>query len=133
MERLDSEMNRIHYVKVNQATDGLENDRMNSKRRETILRETNIFDILTKYEALTQSEKIATSQYHLLEIGTLTKKSNLKTIKAINFDFHTKSKDEPFMESSDSSGRLIVYQSALDSFEELTKGIGQKWSPSWTK
>ena len=29
------------------------------------------------------------------------------------------------MESSDSSGRLIVYQSALDSFEELTKGIGQ--------
>ena len=32
------------------------------------------------------------------------------------------------MESSDSSGRLIVYQSALDSFEELTKGIGQKCS-----
>ena len=48
---------------------------MNSKRRETILSETNIFDILTKYEALTQSEKIATLQYHLLEIGTLTKKS----------------------------------------------------------
>ena len=73
MERLDSEMNRFHSVKVNQATDGLENGRMNSKRRETILRETNIYDILTKYEALTQSEKIATLQYHLLEIGTLTK------------------------------------------------------------
>ena len=75
MERLDFQMNRFHSVKVNQATDGLENDRMNSKRRETILRETNIFDILTKYEALTQSEKIATLQYHLLEIGKLTKKS----------------------------------------------------------
>ena len=48
-----------------------------------------------------------------------------KTMQAIDFDFHTKSKDEPFMESSDSAGRLIVYQSALDSFEELTKGIGQ--------
>lgn len=30
------------------------------------------------------------------------------------------------MESSDSSGRLIVYQGALDSFEELTKGIGHQ-------
>ena len=48
---------------------------MNSKRRETILRQTDISDILTKYEALTQSEKIATLQYHLLEIGTLTKNS----------------------------------------------------------
>ena len=46
---------------------------MNSKRRERILRETNIFDKLTKYEASTQSEKIASLQYHLLEIGTLTK------------------------------------------------------------
>jgi len=50
---------------------------------------------------------------------------SLKTMKAIDFDFHTKSKDEPFMESSDSSGRMIVYQSAIDSFEELTKGTGQ--------
>ena len=48
---------------------------MHSKRRETILRQTDISDILTKYEALTQSEKIATLQYHLLEIGTLTKNS----------------------------------------------------------
>ena len=30
------------------------------------------------------------------------------------------------MESADSSGRIIVYQSALDSFEELTKGKSQK-------
>ena len=64
-------MNRFHPVKVNQATDGLENGRMNSKRRETILRQTDI----SKYQALTQSEKIATLQYHLLEIGTLTKNS----------------------------------------------------------
>ena len=48
---------------------------MNSKRRKTISRQTDISDILTKYEALTQSEKIATLQYHLLEIGTLTKNS----------------------------------------------------------
>lgn len=66
-------------------------------------------------------------------VGGTTVVGSLKAVKAIDFDFHTKSKDEPFMESSDSSGRLIVYQSALDSFEELTKGIGQKWSPSWTK
>ena len=31
--------------------------------------------ILTKYEALSQSEKIANLQYHLLEIGTLSKNS----------------------------------------------------------
>ena len=48
---------------------------MNSKRRKTILRESNIFDIPTKYEALSQSEKIANLQYHLLEIGTLSKNS----------------------------------------------------------
>ena len=51
MERLDFEMTRFHSVKVNQAIDGLENGRMNSKRRETILRGTNVFDKLTKYEA----------------------------------------------------------------------------------
>ena len=35
----------------------------------------NIFDILQKFESLTQSEKITSLQFHLLEIGTLTKNS----------------------------------------------------------
>ena len=74
MEKLDSQMNRFHSKKKNvQSTDGSGKGRMNSKRRKTILRESNIFDIPTKYEALSQSEKIANLQYHLLEIGTLTK------------------------------------------------------------
>ena len=53
----------------------MEKGRLHSKRRQTILRENNIFDILKKFESLTQSEKIASLQYHLLEIGTLTKKT----------------------------------------------------------
>ena len=40
------------------ATDGLKHGELNSKRRETILRENNIFDILKKFESLTQSEKM---------------------------------------------------------------------------
>lgn len=75
MEKLDSQMNRFHSKKNVQSTDGSGKGRMNSKRRKTILRESNIFDIPTKYEALSQSEKIANLQYHLLEIGTLTKKT----------------------------------------------------------
>ena len=51
-------MNRFHSQKVIEATDGLEKGRLNSKRRKTILRENNIFDILKKFESLTQSEKI---------------------------------------------------------------------------
>ena len=53
----------------------MEKGRLHSKRRQTILRENNICDILKKFESLTQSEKIASLQYHLLEIGTLTKKT----------------------------------------------------------
>ena len=75
MEKLDSEMNRFHSNKLVQSTDGLEKGRLHSKRRKTILRETDIFDILTKYEGLSQTTKIAHLQFHLLEIGTLTKAS----------------------------------------------------------
>ena len=39
MAKLDSEMNRFHSNKVVESTDGLENGRLNSKRRQTILRE----------------------------------------------------------------------------------------------
>ena len=59
INKLDSQMNRFHSQKVIEATDGLEKGRLNSKRRKTILRENNIFDILKKFESLTQSEKIA--------------------------------------------------------------------------
>ena len=69
-------MNRFHSQKLVEATDGLEKGRLHSKRRQTILRENNIFGILKKFESLTQSEKIASLQYHLLEIGTLTKKNS---------------------------------------------------------
>ena len=39
-------MNRFHSQKVIEATDGLEKGRLNSKRRQTILRENYIFGIL---------------------------------------------------------------------------------------
>ena len=58
MEKLDSKMNRFHSNKILQSTDGLENGRMNSKRRQTLLRESNIYDILVNFESLSQSEKL---------------------------------------------------------------------------
>ena len=51
--------------------------------RETILRENNIFNILKKFESLTQSEKITSLQFHLLEIGTLTKKLSVRNISIV--------------------------------------------------
>ena len=73
MKKLDSEMNRFHSQKLVEETDGLEKGRLNSKRRQTILREKNIAQILTEFEGLTQAQKIDGLQFHLLEIGTLTK------------------------------------------------------------
>ena len=67
-------MNRFHSQKLIEATDGLLKGRLNSKRRQTILRQNNIYEILKKFESLTQTEKIASLQFHLLEIGTLSKK-----------------------------------------------------------
>ena len=58
LNKLDSQMNRFHSQKKVEATDGLKHGELNSKRRETILRENNIFDILKKFESLTQSEKM---------------------------------------------------------------------------
>ena len=75
INKLDSEMNRFHSKKVVEATDGLEKGRLNSKRRQTISRQNDIFDILKRFESLTQTEKISSLQFHLLEIGTLTKKT----------------------------------------------------------
>ena len=71
---INSEMNRFHSQKLIEATDGLLKGRLNSKRRQTILRQNNIYEILKKFESLTQTEKIASLQFHLLEIGTLSKK-----------------------------------------------------------
>ena len=51
-------MNRFHKLKKIEATDSLKHGRLNSKRRKTILRENDIFDILKKFVSLTQSEKI---------------------------------------------------------------------------
>ena len=73
MKKLDSEMNRFHSQKLVEETDGLEKGRLNSKRRQTILREKNIAQILTEFEGQTQAQKIDGLQFHLLEIGTLTK------------------------------------------------------------
>ena len=73
MKKLDSEMNRFHSQKLVEETDGLEKGRLNSKRRQTILREKNIAQILTEFEGLTQAQKIDGLQFHLLKIGTLTK------------------------------------------------------------
>ena len=45
--------------------------------------EISILDILKKFESLTQSEKIASLQFHLLEIGTVTKKLKVRNISII--------------------------------------------------
>ena len=64
INKLDAQMNRFHSQKVVEATDGLEKGRLNSKRRKTILRENNIFDIIKKFESISQSEKNASLQFH---------------------------------------------------------------------
>ena len=69
MDELDSEMNRFHSNRLVQSTDGLEEGRLHLKRRKTIL------DILTKYEGLSQTTKIAHLQFNLLVIGTLNNAS----------------------------------------------------------
>ena len=51
-------MNRFHSKKLIEATDGLLKGRLNSKRRQTILRQNNIYEILKKFESLTQTEKL---------------------------------------------------------------------------
>ena len=66
-------MNRFHSQKLVEETDGLEKGRLNTKRRQTLLREKNISQILTEFESLTQAQKIDRLQFHLLEKGTLTK------------------------------------------------------------
>ena len=80
LNRLDSQMNRFHPQKLVEATDGLEKGRLHSKRRQTILRQNNIYEILKKFESLTQTEKIASLQFHLLEIGTLSKNTSVRNI-----------------------------------------------------
>ena len=75
MDKLDSEMNRFHSNKVVQSTDGLEKGRLNGKRRKTILRESNIYEILTGFESLSQTQKLNLLQFHLLQIGTMTKET----------------------------------------------------------
>ena len=62
LNKLDSEMNRFHFQKLIESTDGLLKGRLNSKRRQTILRQNNIYEILKKFESLSQTEKIASLQ-----------------------------------------------------------------------
>ena len=71
MEKLDSKMNRFHSNKILQSTDGLENGRMNSKRRQTLLRESNIYDILVNFESLSQSEKLTPMGHDFFPFHTL--------------------------------------------------------------
>ena len=73
MKKLDQEMHRFHVNKIVEETDGLEKGRLNLKRRRTLLREKNILQVLTQFESLTQTQKLSQLQYHLLEVGTLTK------------------------------------------------------------
>ena len=58
INKLDSQMNRFHSQKVVEATDGLEKGRLNSKRRKTILRENNIFDILKSLSRFPNQKKM---------------------------------------------------------------------------
>ena len=58
INKLDSQMNRFHSQKVVEATDGLEKGRLNSKRRKTILRKNNIFDILKSLSRFPNQKKM---------------------------------------------------------------------------
>ena len=68
-----SAKNLFQFQKLLEETDGFEKGRLNTKRRQTLLREKNISQILTEFESLTQAQKIDRLQFHLLEIGTLTR------------------------------------------------------------
>ena len=51
----------FQFQKLVEETDGLEKGRLNTKRRQTLLREKNISQILTEFESLTQAKKIDSS------------------------------------------------------------------------
>ena len=47
----------FQFQKLVEETGGLEKGRLNTKRRQTLLREKNISQILTEFEILTQAQK----------------------------------------------------------------------------
>ena len=68
-------MNRFHSQKKVEATDGLKHGELNSKRRETILRENNIFDILTSLSCLPNQKKLPPYSFICLKSALSVKKS----------------------------------------------------------
>ena len=83
LNKLDSQMNRFHSQKKVEATDGLKHGELNSKRRETILRENNIFDILKKFESLTQSEKMPPYSFICWKLVSSLKKLLVRNISIV--------------------------------------------------
>ena len=110
MDKLDSEMNRFHSNKVVQSTDGLEKGRLNGKRRKTILRESNIYEILTGFESLSQTQKLNSLQFHLLQIGTMTK----ETLSPEYFDVLAPLTEIPTESEQNVPSICIDYGSFLD-------------------
>ena len=51
-------MNRFHSQKLIEATDGLLKGRLNSKRRQTILRQNNIYEILKSLSPFLKLKKL---------------------------------------------------------------------------
>ena len=47
----------FQFQKLVEETDGLEKGRLNTKRRQTLLREKNISQIFTEFESPTQAQK----------------------------------------------------------------------------
>ena len=73
-EKVDREIKRFHSQKLIESFDALNFGRLRNKRRETIVRQDKLYDILVEFEGKSNERKVADLKYHLLSCGTVCSK-----------------------------------------------------------
>ena len=64
-------MNRFHSQKLVESFEALNKGRLRKIRRKTLARESDLNEILSKFEGLPEAKKIDTLKYHILSCGTV--------------------------------------------------------------
>ena len=73
-EKVDREIKRFHSQKLIESFDALNFGRLRNKRRETIVRQDKLYDILVEFEGKSNERKVADLKYHLLSCGKVCSK-----------------------------------------------------------
>ena len=71
LDKLDREINRFHSQKLVESFDALNFGRLRKKRRQTLLRQDNLFDLLVEFEGKSDERKVLDLKYRLLACGTV--------------------------------------------------------------